>query len=165
MLNAIVDASLRYKVLVLVAFAGDRGLGIQAFRQVPVDAFPDVTPIQVNIYTSRPASPPRTSSAAHRSDRRAMAGLPGVEGALGLAVRPVLRRRLLRDNVDIYFARRLVGEKPQGGERTPARKATASRNSQAPTAGPGAGVLVHDRGRRQEARRWTCARCTTGPCG
>ena len=54
MLNAIVDASLRYKVLVLVAFLILVGLGVQAFRQVPVDAFPDVTPIQVNIYTESP---------------------------------------------------------------------------------------------------------------
>ena len=49
MLNAIVDASLRYKVLVIVAFLIVIGLGVQAFRQVPVDAFPDVTPIQVNV--------------------------------------------------------------------------------------------------------------------
>ena len=53
MLNAIVDASLRYKVLVLVAFAVVIGLGVQAFRNVPVDAFPDVTPIQVNVYGSK----------------------------------------------------------------------------------------------------------------
>ena len=49
MLNAIVAASLRYKGLVLVAFAVVIGLGVQAFRQVPVDAFPDVTPIQVSV--------------------------------------------------------------------------------------------------------------------
>jgi cobalt-zinc-cadmium resistance protein CzcA len=54
MLNAIVDASLRYKVLVIVAFLIVIGLGVQAFRQVPVDAFPDVTPIQVNVYTESP---------------------------------------------------------------------------------------------------------------
>ena len=54
MLNAIVDASLRYKVLVLVAFAVLVGLGVQAYRNVPVDAFPDVTPVQVNIYTESP---------------------------------------------------------------------------------------------------------------
>ena len=51
MLNAIVDASLRYKVLVLVFFAAVVLFGIRAFRAVPVDAFPDVTPVQVNVYT------------------------------------------------------------------------------------------------------------------
>jgi Cu/Ag efflux pump CusA len=78
MLNAIVDASLRYKVLVLVAFAVLVGLGVMAYRQVPVDAFPDVTPAQVNIYTESPGV------AAEDIEKlltvpieAAMAGLPG----------------------------------------------------------------------------------------
>ena len=45
MLNAIVDASLHYKVLVLVAFAVLIGLGAMAYRQVPVDAFPVDSPL------------------------------------------------------------------------------------------------------------------------
>jgi cobalt-zinc-cadmium resistance protein CzcA len=115
MLNAIVDASLRYKVLVLVAFAVVVGLGVQAFRNVPVDAFPDVTPIQVNIYTESPGL------AAEDVERLlttpiegAMAGLAGVEevrsvSLFGLSYVGVY----FKDNVDIYFARRLVGEKLQ----------------------------------------------------
>ena len=115
MLNAIVDASLRYKVLVLVAFAVLIGLGVQAFRTVPVDAFPDVTPIQVNVYTESPGL------AAEDVERLlttpiegAMAGLPGVEevrsiSLFGLSYVGVY----FKDNVDIYFARRLVGEKLQ----------------------------------------------------
>ena len=56
MLNAIIAASLRFKVLVLVALVLIVGLGIRAFREVPVDAFPDVTPVQVNIYTESPGT-------------------------------------------------------------------------------------------------------------
>ena len=115
MLNAIVDASLRYKVLVLVAFAVLIGLGIMAYRQVPVDAFPDVTPAQVNIYTESPGV------AAEDIERlltvpieAAMAGLADVEvvrsvSLFGLSYVAVY----FKDNVDIYFARRLVGEKLQ----------------------------------------------------
>ena len=80
MLNAIVDAALRYKVLVLVAFAALVGFGLHALRTVPVDAFPDVTPVQVNIYTESPGV------AAEDIERLltapiegAMAGLPGVD--------------------------------------------------------------------------------------
>lgn len=51
MLNSIVDLSLRYKVLVLVGFLLVVVFGVKAFRDVPVDAFPDVTPVQVNVYT------------------------------------------------------------------------------------------------------------------
>jgi len=115
MLNAIVDASLRFKVLVLVAFAVLVGLGVMAYRQVPVDAFPDVTPVQVNIYTESPGV------AAEDIERLltvpiegAMAGLANVEvvrsvSLFGLSYVGVY----FADNVDIYFARRLVGEKLQ----------------------------------------------------
>ena len=115
MLNAIVDAALRYKVLVLVAFGVLIGLGLMALRQVPVDAFPDVTPAQVNIYTESPGV------AAEDIERlltvpieAAMAGLPDVEvvrsvSLFGLSYVAVY----FKDSVDIYFARRLVGEKLQ----------------------------------------------------
>ena len=115
MLNALVDASLRYKVLVLVAFAVLVGLGVMAYRQVPVDAFPDVTPTQVNIYTESPGV------AAEDIERlltvpieAAMAGLANVEvvrsvSLFGLSYVAVY----FADDVDIYFARRLVGEKLQ----------------------------------------------------
>ncbi|MGH8852800.1 MAG: efflux RND transporter permease subunit [Telluria sp.] len=115
MLNAIVDASLRYKVLVLVAFLVITGFGIQAFRQVPVDAFPDVTPIQVNIYTESPGlAAEDVEKLLTTPIEGAMAGLTGVEevrsvSLFGLSYVGVY----FKDNVDIYFARRLVGEKLQ----------------------------------------------------
>ncbi|MGH6625609.1 MAG: efflux RND transporter permease subunit [Burkholderiaceae bacterium] len=115
MLNAIVDAALRYKVLVLVAFAVLVGFGIHAFREVPVDAFPDVTPAQVNIYTESPG--------VAAEDIERLLTVP-IEGAMaGLAKVEVVRSVSLfglsyvgvyfSDDVDIYFARRLVGEKLQ----------------------------------------------------
>src|SRR5574338_599145 len=122
MLNAIVDASLRYKVLVLVAFTVLVGLGIQAFRNVPVDAFPDVTPIQVNIYTESPGlAAEDVEKLLTTPIEGAMAGLPGVEevrsvSLFGLSYVGVY----FKDDVDIYFARRLVGEKLQEArERLP----------------------------------------------
>src|SRR5574338_188543 len=122
MLNAIVDASLRYKVLVLVAFTVLVGLGIQAFRNVPVDAFPDVTPIQVNIYTESPGlAAEDVEKLLTTPIEGAMAGLPGVDevrsvSLFGLSYVGVY----FKDDVDIYFARRLVGEKLQEArERLP----------------------------------------------
>jgi cobalt-zinc-cadmium resistance protein CzcA len=115
MLNAIVDASLRYKVLVLVAFAVVIGLGIQAFRQVPVDAFPDVTPVQVSIYTESPGlAAEDVEKLLTTPIEGGMAGLPSVEevrsvSLFGLSYVAVY----FKDDVDIYFARRLVGEKLQ----------------------------------------------------
>ncbi|MFH7043947.1 efflux RND transporter permease subunit [Paucibacter sp. JuS9] len=115
MLNAIVDASLRYKVLVLVAFLVLIGLGVQAFRQVPVDAFPDVTPIQVNIYTESPGlAAEDVEKLLTTPIEGAMAGLPGVEEVRSVSLFGLSYVGIyFRDDVDIYFARRLVGEKLQ----------------------------------------------------
>src|SRR5581483_3495184 len=122
MLNALVELSLRYKVLVLVAFAAIVGLGVQAFRNVPVDAFPDVTPVQVNVYTeSQGLAAEDVEKLLTTPIETSLAGLPGVE-----AIRSVSLFGLsyvgvyFRDDVDIYFARRLVGERlAEAKERIP----------------------------------------------
>ena len=54
MLEKLVEAALRYKFLVLIIFGVVAFLGWRAVVTVPVDAFPDVTPTQVNIYTESP---------------------------------------------------------------------------------------------------------------
>ena len=54
MLSRLVEASLRYKFLVLITFLVVAALGVRSFNVVPIDAFPDVTPAQVNIYTESP---------------------------------------------------------------------------------------------------------------
>ena len=51
MLNALVEASLRYKLLVLIAVGALIFAGGRAALNVPIDAFPDVTPVQVNVST------------------------------------------------------------------------------------------------------------------
>ena len=80
MLNKIVDLSLRYKVLVLVAFVLVVMLGVKAWREVPVDAFPDVTPVQVNIYTEAPGlAAEDVEKLLTFPVEGVMAGLPGVE--------------------------------------------------------------------------------------
>ena len=80
MLNKIVDLSLRYKLLVLVGFGLVVFLGVRAFLAVPVDAFPDVTPNQVNVYTESPGLAAEDVEKLLTSPiETAMAGLPGVE--------------------------------------------------------------------------------------
>jgi len=113
MLNYLVDISLRYKVLVLLAFLIVIVLGVRAFQKVPVDAFPDVTPNQVNIYTESPGlAAEDVEKLLTYPIESSMAGLPGVEiirsvSLFGLSYVGIY----FRDDVDIYFARRLVGER------------------------------------------------------
>ncbi|WP_367395200.1 efflux RND transporter permease subunit [Cupriavidus sp. Agwp_2] len=123
MLNYIVDLSLRYKVLVMVGFAVVVFLGVRAWLTVPVDAFPDVTPNQVNVYTESPGlAAEDVEKLLTAPIETTMAGLPGVEqirsvSLFGLSYVGVY----FRDDLDIYFARRLVGEKLQEArERIPA---------------------------------------------
>ena len=115
MLHALVDASLRYKVLVLAAFLIVVGLGVQALRQVPVDAFPDVTPVQVNIYTESPGlAAEDVEKLLTAPIEGALAGLPGVDEVRSVSMFGLSYINVyFKDNVDIYFARRLVGEKLQ----------------------------------------------------
>ena len=80
MLNQIVNAALRYKVLVLVGFVLLVVFGVRAFQQVPVDAFPDVTPNQVSIYTESPGLAAEDVERLLTSPiETSMAGLAGVE--------------------------------------------------------------------------------------
>jgi len=113
MFTAIVELSLRYKLLVIVAFAIVVFLGVRAFQQVPVDAFPDVTPVQVNVYTESPGlAAEDVETLLTVPIETTMAGLPGVEqvrsvSLFGLSYVSVY----FSDSTDIYFARRLVDER------------------------------------------------------
>ena len=115
MLNRLVEASLRYKFLVIVAFLVIGFLGLRAVHTVPIDAFPDVTPVQVNIYTESPGlAAEDVEQLLTFQVESGMAGLPGVEqirsvSLFGLSFVSVY----FEDTMDIYFARRLVMERLQ----------------------------------------------------
>jgi cobalt-zinc-cadmium resistance protein CzcA len=115
MLEKIVEASLHYKFLVLIVFGVIAFLGWRAVVTVPIDAFPDVTPAQVNIYTESPGlAAEDIEQLLTFPIESSMAGLPDVQqirsvSLFGLSYVAVY----FKDNMDIYFARRLVGERLQ----------------------------------------------------
>ncbi|WP_375199131.1 efflux RND transporter permease subunit [Cupriavidus metallidurans] len=122
MLNNLVEASLRYKFLVIIAFLVVGALGWRAVNTVPIDAFPDVTPVQVNIYTESPGlAAEDVEQLLTFPVESGMAGLPGVQqirsvSLFGLSYVSVY----FEDDMDIYFARRLVMERLQEvGDRIP----------------------------------------------
>jgi cobalt-zinc-cadmium resistance protein CzcA len=122
MLNTLVDVSLRYKLLTLVAFAVIAFLGWRAVNTVPIDAFPDLTPIQVNVYTESPGlAAEDVEELLTFPVESGMAGLTGVQqirsvSLFGLSYVSVY----FDDDMDIYFARRLVMERLQEvAERIP----------------------------------------------
>ncbi len=122
MLEKLVESSLRYKFLVLIAFGVIAALGWRAVVSVPIDAFPDVTPVQVNIYTESPGlAAEDIEQLLTFPIESGMAGLPKVQeirsvSLFGLSYVSVY----FEDDMDIYFARRLVMERLQEvGDRIP----------------------------------------------
>ena len=115
MLTRLVEISLRYKFLVIIAFAVIAFLGVRAVQTIPIDAFPDVTPVQVNIYTESPGlAAEDVEQLLTFPVESGMAGLPGVTeirsvSLFGLSYVSVY----FEDDMDIYFARRLVMERLQ----------------------------------------------------
>ena len=115
MLNKLVEVSLRYKFLVIILFGVVSALGWHAVTSVPIDAFPDVTPTQVNIYTESPGlAAEDVEQLLTFPIESGMAGLPGVKeirsvSLFGLSYVAVY----FDDDMDIYFVRRLVMERLQ----------------------------------------------------
>ena len=122
MLTNVVEASLKYKVLVLIAFVVVGFLGWRAIVSVPIDAFPDVTPVQVNIYTESPGlAAEDVEQLITLPLESGLAGLPGVKqirstSLFGLSYIAVF----FEDHMDTYFTRRLVMERLlEVGDRIP----------------------------------------------
>ncbi len=122
MLEKLIEVSLRYKLLVIILFGVIAALGWRAMVTVPIDAFPDVTPTQVNIYTEAPGlAAEDVEQLLTFPIESSMAGLPSVTqirsvSLFGLSYVAVY----FEDAMDIYFARRLVGERLQEvGDRIP----------------------------------------------
>ncbi len=59
MLQKIIEASVRNQFLVLLVTVATIGAGVYAFRNIPVDALPDVSDVQVIIFTEWPGQPPQ----------------------------------------------------------------------------------------------------------
>ena len=52
MLNRVIQWSLDHRTVVLLAWAGVAVMGVVAFLRLPLDAFPDTSPVQVRVMQS-----------------------------------------------------------------------------------------------------------------
>ena len=48
MLNKLTEMSLTFRGLIVILIIGVAGFGIYRYREMPVDAFPDISPIMVS---------------------------------------------------------------------------------------------------------------------
>ncbi|MDH4196142.1 MAG: CusA/CzcA family heavy metal efflux RND transporter, partial [Candidatus Aminicenantes bacterium] len=110
MIDALVAFSLRRRGAVLIVLALVVGFGAYAFLTLPIDAFPDVTNIQVEVVSTAPGlAPLEIERFVTYPVEMAMRGLPGLVQMrsvtkYGIAVVTLV----FADDVDIYFARQLV---------------------------------------------------------
>ena len=113
MIDRVMQSCLRHRFLVLIALAGLVAFGAYAALKLQVDAFPDVTNIQVQVYTTWPGmSPVEVEQQVTFPIEIQMAGLPDMVelrsvSRFGLSLITVV----FADQVDLYFARQLVLER------------------------------------------------------
>ena len=104
---------IQYKFLIIALFVAIAGFGYKAYRDIPVDAFPDITPKQVVIYTESPGnSAEDIEKLITYPVESAMAGLPGVKMILSNSIFGLSYVSIFfEDKYDTYFLRQLVTER------------------------------------------------------
>lgn len=118
MLNWLITASLKNRLLVCVLAFGLLLIGGRSLTQLPVDAFPDTTPVQVQINAPAPGlNPQEIEQQITMPIEQAVSGLPSLQN-----VRSVSKFNLsqvvatFQDGTSIYRARQLITERLQGVE-------------------------------------------------
>ncbi|MCF3107893.1 CusA/CzcA family heavy metal efflux RND transporter [Niabella sp. CC-SYL272] len=119
MLEKIIRFSIQNKLVIAVLTLGLITWGIWSAGKLPIDALPDITNNQVQIITQSPTLAAQEVEQFVTSPiERVMANLPNVVemrsfSRFGLSVITIV----FKDNVDIYFARQLIGEKLKDAEK------------------------------------------------
>jgi cobalt-zinc-cadmium resistance protein CzcA len=113
MIERLIRGALEQRLVVLLAVVGLIVGGVAAFRHLPIDAFPDVTPVQIQVITKVPAlAPAEIERLVTFPLEIEFTNLPGKTelrsvSRFGLSVITVV----FEDKMDIYFARQLVLER------------------------------------------------------
>ena len=116
MLNKIIHWSLNHRLVVIVVWTLVAVLGVIAFLRLPLDAFPDTTPVQVQVNTVAPAlSPLEIERQISAPLEQAISGLPKLKevrstSRFGMSQVTVI----FEDGTDIYLSRQVVMERAQG---------------------------------------------------
>jgi len=113
LINRIIDFSLHHRWVVLLAVAGVVAAGVLSLRQLDIDAFPDTTPVQVQINTVAPAlSPEEVERQITFPIEQAINGLAGLQHVRSLSKFGLSQVVVVfADGIDIYFARQLINER------------------------------------------------------
>lgn len=113
MIASLLEFSLRQRILVLGLACLLSVVGVFAFQSIPIDAYPDVTNIQVQVLTEAAGlSPVEVERFITYPLELQMTGLPGLAEIRSLSKFALSQITVVfHENVDIYFARHLVLER------------------------------------------------------
>ena len=113
MINSFIKTALNQRLLIVILAAVLVASGIHALQRLSVDAFPDVTNIQVQIATAANGlSPDEVERLVTVPLEIAIAGLPGLEEMRSLNKNGLsLITLVFNDTTEVYFARQLVMER------------------------------------------------------
>jgi heavy metal efflux system protein len=112
-LTRIIDWSLRHRWTVVGTWAVLVLAGVLSFRALPMAAFPDTTPVQVQVNTVAPALAPFEVERQITSPvEQALAGVPRVEDLRSLSKFGLSQISVqFADGTDVWFARQQVSER------------------------------------------------------
>ena len=115
MFERIIRFAVEQRWLVLLAVIGMAAFGIYSYQNLPIDAVPDITNVQVQINTAAPGySPLEAEQRITFPVETAMAGLPHLEQTRSLSRYGLSQVTVIfKEGTDIYFARQLVNERIQ----------------------------------------------------
>jgi heavy metal efflux system protein len=122
MMAALLEFSLRQRALILGLACLLSVAGLASFRSIPIDAYPDVTNIQVQVLTDAPGlSPVEVERFITYPLELQMTGLPSLAEIRSLSKFALSQITVVfNDDVDVYFARQLVLERMMAAkERLP----------------------------------------------
>lgn len=113
MLNWIIDVSLRNRFFVIAGVAALAAVGAVSLKYLDIDAFPDTTPVQVQINTVAPAlGPEEVEQRITFPIEQALGGLPALENMRSVSKFGFSQVVVtFEDGTNIYFARQLVNER------------------------------------------------------
>ncbi len=121
MLEKIIHWSLKNRLLVILGSIALMVGGAVAFRRLSIDAFPDTTPVQVQVNTIAPAlSPLEIERQITAPVEQAISGLPRLEEVRSISKFGLSQVTVIfEDGTDIYLARQVVMERLQTVELPP----------------------------------------------
>ncbi len=113
MLNWIIDFSLRHRFFVIVGTVALAAVGGLSLRYLDIDAFPDTTPVQVQINTVAAAlGPEEVEQRITFPIEQAIGNLPGLENMRSVSKFGFSQVVVtFKDGTGIYFARQLINER------------------------------------------------------